>query len=145
VTQLSYKTTRRPDSKPAAAQSTTALTLQLSLSLTTTTKYNNILHSQNTPTNYQQQQQHPHNRNHGCPRSFRELQRVSLPCPAPPTEVFTKKLRNHTDRKSHRVGVFSTLTNSYALVAVGASENFYRYVKENTAQAHSAFAPAQSA
>lgn len=25
----------------------------------------------------------------------------------------------------HRVGVFSTLTNSYALVAVGASENFY--------------------
>lgn len=27
-----------------------------------------------------------------------------------------------------RVGVFSTLTNSYALVAVGASENFYRYV-----------------
>ena len=28
-----------------------------------------------------------------------------------------------------RVGVFSTLTNSYALVAVGASENFYRYVE----------------
>lgn len=27
-----------------------------------------------------------------------------------------------------RVGVFSTLTNSYALVAVGASENFYRFV-----------------
>jgi len=27
----------------------------------------------------------------------------------------------------HRVGVFATLTNSYALVAVGASENFYRY------------------
>lgn len=25
----------------------------------------------------------------------------------------------------YRVGVFSTLTNSYALVAVGASENFY--------------------
>lgn len=25
-----------------------------------------------------------------------------------------------------RVGVFSTLTNSYALVALGASENFYR-------------------
>lgn len=25
----------------------------------------------------------------------------------------------------HRVGVFSTLTNSYALVAIGASENFY--------------------
>ena len=29
---------------------------------------------------------------------------------------------------SNEVGVFSTLTNSYALVAVGASENFYRYV-----------------
>jgi translation initiation factor 6 (eIF-6) len=26
-----------------------------------------------------------------------------------------------------RVGVFSTLTNAYAIVAVGASENFYRY------------------
>lgn len=28
---------------------------------------------------------------------------------------------------TYRVGVFATLTNSYALVAVGASENFYRY------------------
>lgn len=28
---------------------------------------------------------------------------------------------------SNEVGVFSTLTNSYALVAIGASENFYRY------------------
>ncbi|KAL2351274.1 eukaryotic translation initiation factor 6 [Cryomyces antarcticus] len=28
---------------------------------------------------------------------------------------------------SNDVGVFSTLTNSYAIVAVGASENFYRY------------------
>ena len=27
----------------------------------------------------------------------------------------------------YRVGVFSTLTNAYALVAIGASENFYRY------------------
>ena len=27
----------------------------------------------------------------------------------------------------YRVGVFSTLTNSYAIVAIGASENFYRY------------------
>lgn len=27
-----------------------------------------------------------------------------------------------------RIGVFSTLTNSYALVALGASENFYRWV-----------------
>lgn len=28
-----------------------------------------------------------------------------------------------------RVGVFSTLTNAYAIVAVGASENFYRCVE----------------
>jgi hypothetical protein len=28
----------------------------------------------------------------------------------------------------HRVGVFSLLTNSYAIVAVGGSENFYRCV-----------------
>lgn len=28
----------------------------------------------------------------------------------------------------YRVGVFSRLTNSYALVAIGASENFYRCV-----------------
>lgn len=27
---------------------------------------------------------------------------------------------------SNEVGVFSTLTNAYAIVAVGASENFYR-------------------
>ncbi len=27
-----------------------------------------------------------------------------------------------------RVGVFATLTNAYAIVAIGASENFYRYV-----------------
>jgi translation initiation factor 6 (eIF-6) len=27
--------------------------------------------------------------------------------------------------KTCRVGVFSTLTNSYALIAIGASENFY--------------------
>jgi hypothetical protein len=29
----------------------------------------------------------------------------------------------------NRVGVFSTLTNAYALVAIGASENFYRYIR----------------
>ena len=28
-----------------------------------------------------------------------------------------------------RVGVFATLTNAYAIVAVGASENFYRYAQ----------------
>lgn len=27
-----------------------------------------------------------------------------------------------------RVGVFATLTNSYAVVAIGGSENFYRYL-----------------
>ena len=27
--------------------------------------------------------------------------------------------------ETHRVGVFSTLTNGYSLVAIGASENFY--------------------
>lgn len=27
-----------------------------------------------------------------------------------------------------RVGVFATLTNAYAIIAVGASENFYRWV-----------------
>lgn len=32
----------------------------------------------------------------------------------------------------HRVGVFATLTNSYALTAIGASENFYRYVYKFT-------------
>jgi len=32
-----------------------------------------------------------------------------------------------------RVGVFATLTNSFALVAVGASENFYRYVRLDAA------------
>jgi len=29
--------------------------------------------------------------------------------------------------KSGEVGVFATLTNSYALVGIGGSENFYRY------------------
>lgn len=40
-------------------------------------------------------------------------------------------LQSHTDPNPHarRVGVFSRLTNSYALVAVGASENFYRCVR----------------
>jgi translation initiation factor 6 len=30
--------------------------------------------------------------------------------------------------KSGEIGCFATLTNSYALVGIGASENFYRYV-----------------
>jgi hypothetical protein len=42
-------------------------------------------------------------------------------------------LRNEADIVLSRVGVFSTLTNSYALVAVGASENFYRYTRLNPA------------
>lgn len=28
------------------------------------------------------------------------------------------------------MGVFATLTNSYAIVAIGASENFYRYATQ---------------
>lgn len=37
---------------------------------------------------------------------------------------------NHADQvlSVSRIGVFATLTNSYALVALGASENFYRLV-----------------
>jgi hypothetical protein len=42
-----------------------------------------------------------------------------------------KYLENSTDRW-RRVGVFATLTNAYAIVAVGASENFYRYVERRT-------------
>lgn len=30
------------------------------------------------------------------------------------------------------MGVFATLTNSYAIVAIGASENFYRYATQGT-------------
>jgi hypothetical protein len=37
---------------------------------------------------------------------------------------------NANNLETNRVGVFATLTNSYALVAVGASENFYRYVHD---------------
>jgi translation initiation factor 6 len=29
--------------------------------------------------------------------------------------------------KSGEIGCFATLTNSYALVGIGGSENFYRY------------------
>ncbi|KAH8196360.1 hypothetical protein TruAng_009472 [Truncatella angustata] len=36
---------------------------------------------------------------------------------------------------SNEIGVFSTLTNSYALTAVGASENFYRYASFRRAAA----------
>lgn len=38
------------------------------------------------------------------------------------------RIQTVTD-KWRRVGVFSTLTNAYAIVAVGASENFYRYAQ----------------
>ena len=40
-----------------------------------------------------------------------------------------RKLRKLHILTAHRVGVFSTLTNAYAIVAVGASENFYRCVE----------------
>jgi translation initiation factor 6 (eIF-6) len=35
---------------------------------------------------------------------------------------------------NNEVGVFSKLTNSYCLVAIGGSENFYRLVYGNCAQ-----------
>lgn len=57
---------------------------------------------------------------HGCPRTIRKLQRVRE------NQREEKRQGAFADAVS-RVGVFSTLTNSYALVAVGASENFYRY------------------
>lgn len=31
---------------------------------------------------------------------------------------------------NNEVGVFSCLTNTYCLVAVGGSQNFYRYVRK---------------
>ena len=43
------------------------------------------------------------------------------------SEVEHLKRNNTYSLRTNRVGVFATLTNSYALVAVGASENFYRY------------------
>ena len=62
--------------------------------------------------------QHIRSCNHGCARTIRELKRVRL-CPSTPPLI--------TGLTATRVGVFSTLTNSYAIVAIGASENFYRY------------------
>jgi hypothetical protein len=48
---------------------------------------------------------------------------------------------NGANTLSRRVGVFSTLTNAYAIVAVGASENFYRcaYFPPVRATFHSSF------
>jgi hypothetical protein len=119
---VTYKTST--SDQPTAIQikgrsSTTAPQLQLVLPHinTTTTKH----HHRHTRPASQQPSQH---RNHGCPRSIRKLQRVGAFCPAS-SRFFTKKL--YTDHFcARRVGVFATLTNSYALVAVGASENFYR-------------------
>lgn len=56
---------------------------------------------------------------HGCPRAIRELQRVGAERGKCAYRTCANQLR--------RVGVFATLTNAYAIVAVGASENFYRY------------------
>ena len=36
-----------------------------------------------------------------------------------------QRTTSFANTSARRIGVFSTLTNSYALVAVGASENFY--------------------
>jgi hypothetical protein len=56
---------------------------------------------------------------HGCTRAIRELERVRDERGKCTSPAVTNRWR--------RVGVFSTLTNAYAIVAVGASENFYRY------------------
>jgi hypothetical protein len=63
------------------------------------------------------------------PQSWLSAQHSKTPtskrlCPAS-SRFFTKKLYADSSCAT-RVGVFATLTNSYALVAVGASENFYR-------------------
>jgi len=67
-----------------------------------------------------------------CALNLRTPTSPYLPLHAPPPPTTTTpsppKLRYSADGTSDRVGVFATLTNSYALVAVGASENFYRYL-----------------
>lgn len=118
VTQSQYKTsTATAIQTPKAAQVN-----HLCVSyFQQTTPYTSSPHS-----SANRQPHHLSKRNHGCPRSFRKLQRVSACAPrTTPIEVFTKNLHADCDC-AFRVGVFSTLTNSYALVAVGASENFYR-------------------
>lgn len=49
-----------------------------------------------------------------------------LTCPTEPRDnAFIGRAACADKNGVLRVGVFSTLTNSYALVAIGASENFY--------------------
>lgn len=54
-------------------------------------------------------------------------------CPPPPPPLAQLRLMAFDGNADlgHRVGVFSTLTNGYALTAVGASENFYRYLGQS--------------
>ena len=102
--------------------STTASALHSVTSTFNTTTAETTNHQHNTPNNHNN---HSKQRNHGCPRSIRKLQRVS---------GFLPRLHRGSLQRNciliavapNRVGVFATLTNSYALVAVGASENFYR-------------------
>lgn len=74
--------------------------------------------------------QAPTHLHHGRPRPIREFQRVRLSPRRPPPSP-TMKYANRADAgRLHSVGVFATLTNSYAIVAIGASENFYRYATQ---------------
>lgn len=53
--------------------------------------------------------------------------RVPTSASPPPPHHKLPRQTNSNLRQPNRVGVFATLTNSYAIVAIGASENFYRY------------------
>lgn len=74
--------------------------------------YRNFHHSEH-------RHRHLKTSDNGCPRAIRELQRVSA----------AKQDQGVKLTCSIRVGVFSCLTNAYAIVAVGGSENFYRSVE----------------
>lgn len=58
---------------------------------------------------------------------FENSNEYVLPLPFPPAKPCVNSV--------HRVGVFATLTNAYAVVAIGASENFYRSVMSSSLNA----------
>ncbi len=58
---------------------------------------------------------------------FENSNEYVLPFPFPPAKPCVNSV--------HRVGVFATLTNAYAVVAIGASENFYRSVMSRSLNA----------
>jgi hypothetical protein len=84
-----------------------------------------LLNSRPTPSSASPPHTNPQATNHQPTMAVRaqfENSNECVPAPLYPTLPCAT-----TDPALPRVGVFSTLTNSYALVAVGASENFYRY------------------